>query len=177
MTEERDYKEIYDKLNAVFFGGELPGAITGDYNQLISEYPGLPAVKAVDVDATAYITYASDEAGKEHYFIVFDEFEEETLLHEMIHQYNHLHSIKDYDPNAPAGKDKHLPAFYETARFHGLTGEEFDGFRADDFAKCGIQVEPITTEVTTYPETIDGKTIYFIGPKRNQTKLEGNKCE
>lgn len=174
MAEERAYKEIYDKINAVFFGGELPGAIIGNYNQLISEYPGLPAV---DVEATAYFTYASDEAGKEYHFIVFDEFEEETLLHEMIHQYNHLHSIKDYDPNAPAGKDKHLPTFYETARIHGLTGEEFDGFRADDFAKCDIQVEPITTEVTTCPETIGGKTLYFIVPKRNQTKLEGNKCE
>lgn len=105
ITEDLDKVQlVYDTLNKIYFGSELPQIPL----LITTTFKGLEE----DNETTeGSFRYNLDEKGHEYIILkaVTMTDAEDILAHEMLHFYNYLHNIEDYDDNKDG--DKHTQVY------------------------------------------------------------------
>lgn len=108
ITEDLDKVQlVYDTLNKIYFGSELPRIPL----LITTTFKGLEE----DGETTeGSFRYNLDEKGYEHIILKSITFTdaEDILAHEMLHFYNYLHDIDDYNDET----HEHKPAFLAQAK-------------------------------------------------------------
>lgn len=106
ITEDLDKVQlVYDTLNKIYFGSELPRIPL----LITTTFKGLS-----DETTEGSFRYDLDEKGHEYIILkaITMTDAEDILAHEMLHFYNYLHDIDDYNDET----HEHKPAFLAQAK-------------------------------------------------------------
>jgi len=164
MTDQeiaRAVVEVFDTLNRVFFGDELPrpGIALDNFAEVLGadtlaafytpeEIPALekPAmfIDLTGIDKVMGAGLAESWAGALA----------DTMLHEMVHYHCYLNGIKDHDE-----KGAHLESFRDEARAHGLDCEWREG---GDWSMTAISASGLAS-IARALDDVTIKTANWIG--------------